>query len=448
MNYGLPAKTRLFRRLSPLLALACLLVAVLALAGCGAAAPDVAGLTDTERSPDTPLVIAPGEPIVVGVSSALAGPNGVRGSEYRDGVIVAVERWKAANSETIAGHEIQVVAEDDGCTEADNAVVAAERLIQRSGLVGVIGPQCSSGVAAAMPSYAAAGVVTISGSATTTRLTTGQEEGGYFFRTAYRNDLEGTLIGLAGGLFLAQTAYLIDDGDTYGVDLSSNAALALRANGVDVTTVSVVPGSVDYGDLVSEIVGSGADFVGFAGFNPEAALLYRQLRAGGYAGVFGAGDGAASESDFVAPVGEAAEGALFAGCRIPLPADVASELESLSGRAPSASFTAHFADATTALLDAVQAVAEEGADGSLTIDPAELREAVRSVEIDGLTGALTFNAQGDRIPAPGVDLDDFHNAIIENFDPEAFVSLGLVPCQVQDGKLVNLFGPEAGTMRQ
>ena len=28
-----------------------------------------------------------------------------------------------------------------------------------------------------------------------------------------------------------------------------------------------------------------------------------------------------------------------------------------------------------------------------------------------------------------------------------FVDLGLVPCQVQDGKLVNLFGPGAGEAR-
>jgi len=32
-------------------------------------------------------------------------------------------------------------------------------------------------------------------------------------------------------------------------------------------------------------------------------------------------------------------------------------------------------------------------------------------------------------------------------DIDIFVDLGLVPCQVQDGKLVNLLGPGAGQIR-
>jgi hypothetical protein len=36
-----------------------------------------------ERSPGTPIVIAAGEPIIVGVSAALTGPTGTQGSEVR-----------------------------------------------------------------------------------------------------------------------------------------------------------------------------------------------------------------------------------------------------------------------------------------------------------------------------------------------------------------------------
>ncbi len=38
------------------------------------------------------------------------------------------------------------------------------------------------------------------------------------------------------------------------------------------------------------------------------------------------------------------------------------------------------------------------------------------------------------------------DALVEQ-DASVFVDLGLVPCQVQDGKLVNLFGPGAGELR-
>ena len=80
-------------------------------------------LADIDRSPETAMVIPVGEPIVVGVSTALTGPIGVRGSEYRDAVVASVERWKDVNSVRIKGHEIEVQAEDDGCSQADVTIV-------------------------------------------------------------------------------------------------------------------------------------------------------------------------------------------------------------------------------------------------------------------------------------------------------------------------------------
>jgi branched-chain amino acid transport system substrate-binding protein len=362
-------------------------------------------------------------------------------------VIASVERWKQTNGDTIAGHEIQIVAEDDGCTDADQGIVAAERLIQRKGLAGVIGPQCSAGVEVTRGIYDAAGVVEISGSATAKELTTGQPSDGFFFRTAYRNDLEGTLIGLSAALFEMETAYLIDDSESYGRDLARNALRALDASGVDVTSASIVQGGVDFSVLAGEIAAANVDFVGFAGFNPEAGLLYRQLRDAGYTGIFGAGDAAASESDFVEPVGDVAEGALFAGCRIPLPDDLGNRLEDLTGRQPSATFSAHYADAATILLDAIASVATEGSDGSLTIEPTELRDAVRASQLTGLSGEISFDAKGDRVHQPGLSLDDIIESVIQEFNQDTFVNLGLVACQVQDGELVNVFGPEAAPLR-
>ena len=97
------------------------------------------------RDASTEFVIASGQPIVIGVSTALTGPAGVRGREYRDAVVLAVEDWKRANGSSLRGHEIVVVAEDDGCTAVDAASEAARRHAARPGLVGVLGPQCSAG---------------------------------------------------------------------------------------------------------------------------------------------------------------------------------------------------------------------------------------------------------------------------------------------------------------
>ena len=403
------------------------------------------------RGADIPIVIPAGEPIIIGISTALTGgPVGVRGAEYRDAAVTSIERWKAANGELIGGHEIEVHAEDDGCSNTEITMSAAGHMLrgedghqQLPGLVGVIGPQCSGGVVAVIDDYAEAGIVMISGSATATSLTDDQPADGFFFRTAYRNDLEGTLIGL---FFIGyENTYLIDDGGTYALDLADNAQRVAEEGGAMVTRRSIAPGTVDFSALVEEIVLDNADVVGFGGFNPEAALLYRQLRDAGYTGVFGAGDGAASQTGFVDPVGEAAEGVLFAGCTFPLPADFLAEFDELHGYQPTAAFPAQYGDAATILLEAVSAVAEVRDDGALVIDPTELRDAVRATVLeDGLSGAIAFNEDGDRIPPGTANLADFLAEALANQDTSGYENLGLVPCQVQNGRLVNLLGPDAG----
>src|SRR5918995_1931888 len=217
-----------------------------AVAACGGGGDDQGlALEPIERSPDSPIIVPAGSPIVVGVSSALTGPVGPRGTEYRDAAILGVNRWKSVNGEGIEGHGIVVQAEDDGCTEADITVGAAERLLSRSGLVGVLGPQCSAGARAAIPVYNASGTIAISGSATTSRLTTDQPEDGFFFRTAYTNRFEGELTGQFVAELGAKAVYVVHDGEAYGRDLTTSAAAELSRRDVDVTVASIRRGQVD-----------------------------------------------------------------------------------------------------------------------------------------------------------------------------------------------------------
>jgi branched-chain amino acid transport system substrate-binding protein len=304
---------------------------------------------------------------------------------------------------------------------------------------------------AVIEDYAAAGVVMISGSATTTSLTEDQPEGRFFFRTAYRNDLEGTLIGLfiSGNQQLGiDSAVIVDNSETYGQDLASNAARISEEFGLTVDRISIVEGTVDFSVTVAEIMASDPDFVAYTGFNPEAALLYRQLRDAGFDGIFGAGDGAASVTGFVEPVGAAeAEGVLFSGCTLPLPKAFLDDFVAMHGYVPRAAFPAQYADAATILLNAVAAEAQVQTDGSLVIEPTELRDKVRSKATGGISGSIGFDENGDRLP-PGVpNLQAFVDDALANEDASAYFDLGLVPCQVQDGELVNLFGPDAGEVR-
>ncbi len=419
-------------------------VVVIAVSG-GGSDEDGPAVGHIDRSPSTPIEINAGVPIVIGVSTALTGSAGGRGAEYRDAVITSVNRWKEINGDQIAGHDIEIWSEDDGCTAADHTRIAATRLLGLEGLVGVVGPQCSGGAQSVIRTYYPdAGVVTISGSATKTDLTTDQTRNGFFFRTAYRNDLEGTLIGLFTVQLGAELVYVIDDNEPFGRDLANAAATLMRDGDVDVTRRSIDQGTVDFSALAAEIAADNPGFVVFTGFNPEAALLYRQIRDAGYDGLFGAGDAAASVANFVEPVGAAeAEGVLFSGCQYPLSADFLGHFVDLHGYEPGATFTAQYADAATVLLDAVKMVATDES-GTLVIQPTGLRDAVRAINIaDGISGALAFDSNGDRVPKPGDDLSDVQNTALEAQE-DIFTTLGLIPCQVQGGELVALGGPGAG----
>ena len=101
-----------------------------------------------------------------------------------------------------------------------------------------------------------------------------------------------------------------------------------------------------------------------------------------------------------------------------------------------------------ALLDAVANVAQEQPDGSLLIAPSELRDAVQATFFKaGITGQIAFDTNGDRVTSPGDDVSQFIKRTFASPGLEVFVSLGLIPCQVQDGTLVNLSGPGAGQIR-
>lgn len=408
-----------------LLGVVVIVVVVALVATSGGDDEEGAAVGEIERSPGTPIVIAAGEPIIIGVSAALTGPTGRQGSEVLDATIVGVELWKEANGDTIGGHEIEIHAEDDGCFEADITARAAGHLLYGQdghrllpGLVGVIGPMCSAGASRVIATYARAGIVMISGSVTRSDLTTGQTAPGFLFRTSFTNSQEAALQArYVTERLRADTASVIDDSEAYGRDLANSLQADLRRSDVEVTRESIAEGDVDFSELAAQIAADGPEVVVFAGFNPEAALLYRQLRDAGYAGTFLSGDGVVSVSDFIGPVGELAEGAVFAGCSLQLPEDFLSDYVEIIERQPQTPFPAQHVDGATVLLNAVAQVAEEQPDGSLVIEPLELRAAVAATELEGVSGDIAFDANGDRL-GEGADV-------------------GLQMCRVEGGEFVN-----------
>ncbi len=295
-------------------------------------------------------------------------------------------------------------------------------LIERPRLVGVVGPAFSGAAAAAIDTFAAAGVVTISGSATRTDLTLSQAQPSFFFRTAFTNAAEGPLQAqiLVDRLGVGN-AFIIDQAEPFSIDLAISAQSELLISGWTAVRSAVAPGTVDFTSLIATILEIAPDAVVFEGFNPDGALLLGQLRDAGYAGVFLGGDALVSQAAFIDVLGGDAEGAIFTGCAVALSDDF-TRIWSATGAPtlPQISLTGNTADAAFLLIDAVAEVAEPLPDGSLRIDPIRLRDAIAAVETIGwATGqSIAFDRNGDRM-GQGTET-------------------GLVACEVRNGAFVEL----------
>jgi len=328
--------------------------------------------------------------IKIGVSASLSGGTAQLGQDIRDGAVMAVDEVG-----TVKGHKVEIDAQDDGCSDAEKTVAVANRFVAESALVGVIGPMCSNGTQAANPIYEQNGIIRISPSSTRPDLT----EQGFkaFFRTAWRDDLQGkTQADYALQKLNAKKAYVIDDTEAYGQALADEFEKGFKAGGGAIDKrEKIAVGDTDFSGLVTRIVADKPDVVVFEGFVPEGTLLIKQLRDGGYTGKFMGPDGIYDTKGFVADGGAATEGAIVTGSP-PLPSDKAAAFKSKFGREGGTAFIGQAYDAAKILLAAIDKVAEQQPDGSLKIDKAKLLTAIQQTDYTGLTGAIKFNAKGDR----------------------------------------------------
>jgi branched-chain amino acid transport system substrate-binding protein len=254
---------------------------------------------------------------------------------------------------------------------------------------------CTTGAQAADKVYEGAAVIHLLPTATRNDLSSQGER--YFFRTAWRDDAQAQVQAqYARTTANASSAVVIDDGEPYGTTLADafSASFAV-AGGRVLSRERVERGTIDFGTLTGLVESANPDVVVFEGLNPEAALLVKALRGGGYTGTFVAPDGVLSVRDFIVPGGAATDGAVVTAGNIPDSTFVARFKDRFQ-REPVTPFVLQARDAVGALIQAITSVATQSADGALTIDRAKLADALRGHPFNGLTGVIQFDANGDR----------------------------------------------------
>ena len=366
------------------------LLGALLLAACsGPPSPSPTPTAPARQS--SPIIVRDGERIVIGVSIALSGDQGVVGQDLANAVDLAVADF----GRPIKGREVAVQPEDDGCNDAEKATAAAATLVSAANTAGVIGPMCTTGAQAANDVYEGAGSVHITPSATRNDLS---EQGGrFFFRTAWRDDAQAkTQAAYARSDLFADTVTVIDDGEPYAKTLADAFVAEFEAAGGRILSRErIARGTTEFGPLARQIASQEPDAVVFEGFDPEGALLVRALRESGFRGAFLGPDSLLNFRDFAQVAGEAAEGAVITGGPAPDDAFIQRFAEKY-GHPPATSFVLQAYDATRVLLTSLESVAEEDGEGRLVVDRERLAAAFRAQSFAGLTGTIRFDERGER----------------------------------------------------
>jgi branched-chain amino acid transport system substrate-binding protein len=343
------------------------------------------------------VVVGAGDPIVIATMLTVSGPTAFLGEDSLGGVQLAVFERDGM----LLGRDVELVEEDSLCS-AEGGQQAAQRVAADESVLGIIGTNCSSAATAALPIISEAGMLMISPSNTSPTLTDSDEEAGGvwqpgYFRTAHNDLFQGAVA--------AQFAYnelglrslaTVHDGSPYADNLQRVMAEVFVELGGEVTFQGAVNvGDTDMSAILTEIASNPPDMIYFPIFEPESNFFTAQAReTPGLEDTVLMGADASLSSSFPENTGDASVGMYMTGPYVsPEDADYADFLalwdEEIGGVPPSG-FHAHAYDATNLLLDAIETVAVEGDDGSLSIGRQALRDAISAVEgYDGLTGILT-----------------------------------------------------------
>jgi branched-chain amino acid transport system substrate-binding protein len=358
--------------------------------------------------------VAAGDPIKLGSLLVITGANSSLGLDSQYGVELALDYWgDEAFDETVGqikGHDLSLVAEDDGCS-AEGGTAGANSLAADSEIVAVIGTSCSSaalGVADTILSEA--GIPIVSPSNTGPALTVEGTHQPFYLRTAHNDKIQGAAVAnFAYNELGVTSAATIHDGSPYADGLQQVFAETFEALGGTITKQEAIQvGDTDFNPVLTDIAADSPEFLYFPIFVAEGGLITQQARTiDGLADTVLAGSDGMFTPDWIQAAGvDNANGvyisgpdlAAFTGDTDFYNNDFLPAYNDRFGE-PQSVFHAHAWDATNMVLTAIDSVSIEDGD-TLYIPRTALKDALFATDgFPGITGTLSCDALGDCQPS-------------------------------------------------
>ncbi len=344
------------------------------------------------------VMVSPDQQVVIGLAVGLSGegiaPLGIdiqRGAELalQDRPNVTVDGTKFT---------VKLDVQDSQCS-ADGGQAVANRFASEAGMVGVVGPMCSSACRAAAPIFDAADYTSISPSCTAPDLTTS----GYssFNRSVVSDAFQGAIAAdFIYNVLGVRNIATIHDGSPYGEGLVTVVTQRFEALGGKVVSSDAVQvGDTDFRGLLDDIAQKNPELIYFGGFPAEASRLIQQRADAGMDKVPFMGADGINGTEVIKLAGESAEG-IYATKAIPANSqaltDFLNRYVAAYGEQPPAPYHANGYDAVNMILDAVEHVGKVDAKGDLVVLRDDVKNYIRNIKnFQGLTGVLNGDGTGE-----------------------------------------------------
>ena len=341
------------------------------------------------EKPAAPGQSASGELTVrIGASAPLTGPQAHIGKDNESGTRMAIDDANARGI-AIGGRKVrfELVSEDDQA-DPKTATIVAQKLVDNK-VSGVIGHLNSGTTIPASRIYSDNGIVQISPSATATAYTA---QG---FKTAFRvmaNDAQqGRVLGEYATKNLgAKKIAVIDDRTGYGQGLADEFIKSAQANGAQVVAHEYTNDKAyDFTAVLTAVKGKQPDLLFFAGMDPQAGPMAKQLKTLAMKLKFMMGDGGYTPQ-FIKLAGDAAEGSYASLPGVPLdkmPGGKDFEKRFVAKYQPIQLYAPYCYDAVNVMIAAMQKAG--------SVEPAKYLPALAGIAHDGVTAKIQFDEKGD-----------------------------------------------------
>ncbi|MDN5306719.1 MAG: branched-chain amino acid transport system substrate-binding protein [Eubacteriaceae bacterium] len=356
--------------------LLCLTLTVTMLSGCGG--------SSTSSSEDSDV-------IKIGVFEPLTGANAAGGELEVEGIELANQLRPE-----VLGKKVELVVADNKSDKAE-ATTAAARLIEKDGVVALLGSWGSSLSIAAGDVVKSNEVPAVGVSCTNPQVTLGND---YYFRVCFLDPFQGVVMANYAykNLEAKKVAIIQEVSNDYSVGLAkffSDSFIELTGDeNAIVETGNYNTGDQDFNGILTNIKAANPDVIFAPGNYTESALIIKQARALGITAPIIGGD-TWETNEFITVGGADVEGAVmstFFDDTNPLTEEGVTFVSEYKNAYPArenvAAVSALGYDAYNLLLDAIERAG--------SADPQAIRDALaETVDFQGATGAITIDENGD-----------------------------------------------------